>query len=84
MVCLRIALSAFFGWLTLRSGSCIPATFAHGALNGCAAGPSLLMAVAPNPFIGPAPTGIIGGIGSIVVAVLCVISLRRAQTVPLG
>lgn len=42
------------------------------------------MAIAPNPFIGPAPTGIIGGIGFIVVAMLCVISLRRAQTVPLG
>lgn len=63
MICFCTALSAFFGWLTLRSGSCLPATFAHGALNGCVAAPAMLMAVAPNPFIGPAPTGIIGGIG---------------------
>lgn len=77
MICFCTVLSAFFGWLTLRSGSCLPATFAHGALNGCVSAPLLFTAVAPNPFVGPACTGIIGGIGFVVVAVLCVIALRR-------
>lgn len=77
MICFCTALSALFGWLTLRSGSCLPATFAHGALNGCVSAPALFMAVAPNPFVGPLCTGIIGGIGLIVAAILCVVSLRR-------
>lgn len=67
----------FFSWMTLRAKSCLPAVFAHGALNGCASAPLMFMVVAANPFIGPAPTGIIGGAGFIVVAVACFIALRK-------
>ena len=37
----------------------------------------MFMAGTANPFVGPAPTGIIGGIGFIVVAVLCYVSLKE-------
>lgn len=77
MCCLCVALSYLFSWLTLRAKSCLPAVFAHGALNGCSAAPLMFMAGMANPFVGPAPTGIIGGIGFIVVAVFCHISLKR-------
>ena len=53
--------------------------FAHGALNGCSAGPLMFMTGTANPFIGPAPTGIVGGIGFVVVAVLCHVSLKKGQ-----
>lgn len=76
MCCFTTVIGCFFSWLTLRAGSCLPAVFAHGALNGCGNAPALF-AVASNPFIGPAPTGIIGGIGFIVVGTACLISLRR-------
>ncbi len=77
MCCFCTALSCLFTWLTLRSGSCLPAVFAHGAVNACGAGPALFMATAANPFVGPAPTGVVGGIGFVAAAALCVVSLRR-------
>lgn len=78
MCCFTIVIGSFFSWLTLRAKSCLPAVFAHGALNGCGNAPTLF-AVISNPFIGPAPTGIIGGIGFIVVGVACLVSLRRME-----
>lgn len=79
MCCLCVALSYLFSWLTLRAKSCLPAVFAHGALNGCSAAPLMFMTGTANPFIGPAPTGIVGGIGFIVVAMLCHISLKKRR-----
>ena len=77
MCCFTTVVGCFFSWLTLRAGSCLPAVFAHGALNGCGNAPAMFAVGAVNPFVGPAPTGIIGGIGFIVVGVLCWVSLRR-------
>lgn len=77
MCVFTICVGTIFSWLTLRAKSCIPAVFAHGALNGCAAAPTMFVAQAANPFIGPAPTGIIGGAGFIVVAIICLIALRK-------
>ena len=57
MCCLCVALSYLFSWLTFRAKSCLPAVFAHGALNGCSAAPLMFMAGTANPFVGPAPTG---------------------------
>lgn len=70
-------IGAFLSWLTIRSGSCIPAVFAHGALNGCAAVPLMFAAYATSPFLGPAPTGIIGAIGFVIVGILCTVALKR-------
>ena len=66
----------FFAWLTIRSKSCLPAVFAHGALNGCASAPLMFVAATANPFIGPAATGVIGGAGFIIAGIACFISLR--------
>lgn len=81
MCCFTTVIGCFFSWMTLRAKSCLPAVFAHGALNGCANAPVMFATVA-NPFIGPAPTGIIGGIGFIVVAALCLYSLRKTMPHP--
>jgi membrane protease YdiL (CAAX protease family) len=50
------------GWLTLRGGSVWPAVIGHGALNGIAALPTLVMQGEPNPLLGPMAHGIIAGI----------------------
>lgn len=76
MCCFTTVIGCFFSWLTLRANSCLPAVFAHGALNGCGNAPTLF-AVISSPFIGPAPTGMIGGIGFIIVGAICFASLRR-------
>ncbi len=77
MCCFCIVLSCLFSWLTVRAKSCLPAVLAHGAVNSCAAGPTMFLVGTASPFIGPAPAGIVGGIGFIVVAALCLISLRK-------
>lgn len=77
MCCFTVVIGCFFSWLTLRAKSCLPAVFAHGALNGCGNAPTLFAVIA-NPFIGPAPTGIIGGIGFVVVGIACFVSLKRS------
>lgn len=66
-----IMLGIFFSYLTLKTGSCIPAVLAHGAVNGTAALGVYLTADGGNPFIGPAPTGIVGAIPFLVAAALC-------------
>lgn len=50
MCCLCVALSYLFSWLTLRAKSCLPAVFAHGALNGCSAAPLMFMAGTRPPI----------------------------------
>ena len=57
-------------WLTEKTGSCIPAAVAHGALNGTGAIGTMVSADGGDPFIGPEPTGILGCIPLIAAALL--------------
>ncbi len=70
MVWFTLGMGVFFGWLALRSHNIWPAVIAHGALNGIAAIGLLLVKGAPSSLLGPAPTGLIGGIGFTLVALL--------------
>lgn len=79
MCCFCVALSCLFSWLTLRAKSCLPAVFAHGAVNSCISAPTMFLVGVANPFVGPTATGIVGGIGFIVVAILCLRALRKRQ-----
>jgi membrane protease YdiL (CAAX protease family) len=63
-----IMLSIFFAWLTLRSGSVWPATLAHGTFNNTADAMVNYMGIAPNTLVGPAPVGIIGMLGIVLLA----------------
>ena len=69
----------FLSYLTLRSGSCIPATLAHGSLDGTAGLSYAFARTAGNPLVGPASTGILGGVGFVVAAVLLLARLRRLE-----
>ena len=72
-----IVLGVFLSFVTLKTGSCIPAILAHGAINGIAAIGIYFTFDGGNPFIGPAPTGIIGLIPFMIVAVFMVLHLKK-------
>lgn len=74
-----LVIGVFFSYLTLRSGSCLPAVFAHGALNGFGTAGVMFSVSGGNPFVGPAPVGVVGGCAYIVVAVLCAVALMRRE-----
>lgn len=77
MCCFCIVLGIFMAYVTLRTGSCLPAVFAHGMINGGASVGVMFSATGGNPFVGPSPTGIVGGAFFIVVAVLMARDLAR-------
>lgn len=72
-----IVMGIIFSYITLRSGSCIPAILAHGALNSIASTGIYFTIDGGNPFVGPAPTGIIGASPFIVVAVIMLVALLK-------
>ncbi|MBE6995116.1 MAG: CPBP family intramembrane metalloprotease [Ruminococcaceae bacterium] len=75
-----IVMGIFLSWLTLKTRSCIPAVLAHGAINGIAAIGIYLTFDGGNPFIGPAPTGIVGVLPFLAVAaVLCLTYFRKRR-----
>lgn len=83
MIVFCVVLGSFFAWVTLKAGSMLPASVAHGELNGmAAAGSYFLVAGEGNPFVGPLPTGIIGGMGFVVAGVICYLLLNRAAPRP--
>jgi membrane protease YdiL (CAAX protease family) len=81
MMCLFcITLGIFMSYVTLKTGSCIPAVLAHGAVNGIAAIGIYFTFDGGNPFVGPAPTGIIGMIPFLAIAVFMVIHLKKKES----
>ncbi|MBE6963972.1 MAG: CPBP family intramembrane metalloprotease [Ruminococcaceae bacterium] len=75
-----IVLGIFLSWLTLKAQSCIPAVLAHGAINGIAAIGIYLTADGGDPFIGPAPTGTIGILPFLAVALALCLSYFRKRS----
>lgn len=72
-----IVLGIFLSYITLKTGSCIPAILAHGAINGIAAIGIYFTYDGGNPFIGPAPTGTIGILPFLLAAIPMVTGLNR-------
>ena len=74
-----IVLGIFLSYVTLKTGSCIPAILSHGAINGIAAIGIYFTFDGGNPFVGPAPTGIIGLIPFILAAIPTTIYLIKTK-----
>ena len=72
-------LGIFLSYVSLKTKSCIPAVLGHGAINGFAAIGIYYTKDGGNPFIGPAPTGIVGMIPFMIVAVIMVWDLKRRE-----
>jgi len=82
MMCLFcIVLGVFLSYVTLKTNSCIPAILGHGAVNGIAAIGMYFTTDGGNPFIGPAPTGIVGIIPFVIVAAFMVMNLKKKETI---
>ena len=73
MVWFTLSLSVIFGWLTVKAGSVWPAVIAHGAVNGLAAIGLLFVRANPDPLLGPAPVGVIGGLGLTICALILLV-----------
>jgi membrane protease YdiL (CAAX protease family) len=76
-----IVTGAFFSYVSLRTRSCLPAAIGHGALNGFA-GIGIYFTPGPesvDTFLGPAPTGLIGGAGFIIVMVVLTVIMVRLE-----
>ena len=84
MVVVCICLAALLSWTTLRAGSVWPAVIGHGAVNGIAAISYLFLATDVNPLLGPAPTGLIGGLGFLAVTIWILLSRKALQPTPEG
>jgi membrane protease YdiL (CAAX protease family) len=65
-----VYLSAFLAWVTLRSGSVWPAALGHGVINASALLMRFFVRGDPDWLIGPAPMGIVGGLGYAMLALL--------------
>lgn len=68
-----IFIGAILSYFTVRSKSVWPAVLAHGGINGFGNISLLFHTGSVNPFIGPLPTGIIGGIGFVFTAIIIVV-----------
>lgn len=68
-------------YVTIKTGSCMPAVMGHGMLNGfAAAGLMFTSLVDPfNVFVGPTPVGLIGGSGFIFVAAYLLYRLHQQE-----
>jgi len=81
MVWFTLSLSVIFGWLTIKAENVWPAVIAHGALNGIASLGIIFVKNNPDPLLGPAPVGVISGIGLTLTALLLLAnpsSLKRS------
>lgn len=76
IVWFTLTLGIFLGWATIKSGSVWPAVIGHGAINGIASLGLFFVQGEPNLLLGPMPTGVIGGLGFALVALLILISPR--------
>lgn len=64
------SLSILLAWVTLRSGSVWPASVRHASVNTTSALPGLMLNGQAIPLIGPDATGLIGGIGYTILALV--------------
>lgn len=72
-----IVMGVFLSYVSLKTKSCIPAVLGHGAINSFAAIGMYFTKDGGNPFVGPAPTGIVGMIPFIVTAVIMIRNLQK-------
>ena len=68
--------SVLLSWVALRSGSVWPASIGHGMLNGTSVFPTLLANATANPLLGPGPTGLIGMLGYVILALVLLLNRK--------
>lgn len=74
-----IVMGIFLSYVSMKTKSCIPAALGHGAVNSICGIGMYFTKDGGNPFIGPAPTGIVGAIPFIAVAIIMLIFYFRKK-----
>ena len=74
-----LVVGVFNSFVTIKSGSCIPADLAHGSINGMASVGVIFSVTGGNPFVGPAATGIVGGMGLLIAALVMLTVLIKQE-----
>lgn len=77
LVC--VILGTWLGFLTIKSGSILPATIFHGAGNVIGELPLLVSYMSISSLLGPNPTGIIGLTGLLIGAILIYLKLSKSN-----
>lgn len=72
-------IGVFMSYITLKAKSCIPAVLAHGAINSFASIGMYFTFDGGNPFVGPAPVGIIGMVAFIALDIFLVKALMKME-----
>lgn len=72
--------SIVFSYFTYKTKSVFPAVLMHSALNVFSSVGELFDKYDANPFVGPQPYGIIGGMGFIICGILLAVLLRKEKT----
>ena len=74
-----IVVGIFLSYVSMKTKSCIPAVLGHGAMNSIGGVGMYCTVDGGNPFIGPAPSGIIGAIPFIIVAIIMLMFYFRTS-----
>ncbi|MEF9984484.1 MAG: CPBP family intramembrane glutamic endopeptidase [Oscillospiraceae bacterium] len=74
-----IVIGTILSYVTIKTKSCFPAVIIHGSLNGLVSAGLFFSSDGGNSFIGPMPTGIIGGIGFIIAAIIMMVLLVKEE-----
>jgi ABC-type Mn2+/Zn2+ transport system permease subunit len=83
MCCFCIVLGTLLSYLAWRTQSVWPAAIGHGSGNAIAGLGLYLTADGGNPFVGPAPTGYVGGLAFLLLAVaVFILWSRQKQRTP--
>ncbi len=79
MILFCTVLGTIFSYITIKTNSCIPAIFAHACINAIGPVGIYLTKDGGNTFLGPSPTGLIGGLGFIVIAIIFAVILVKDE-----
>lgn len=79
MVVVCIILGIIEGHFTIKTGSVIPAAMIHSAVNAGAGLPIMVAKSGYNPLLGPAITGLVGGLPFIIVAAILYFKTGREE-----
>ncbi len=76
-----IVIGIILSYVTIKTKSCIPAVMGHGLINGVASTGIYYTSLEHpyNVFLGPAPIGLIGGIGFIILAAVLLYKLYQEE-----
>ena len=77
MIVFCVVCGSYLSYLAIKTQSAIPCAIAHSAINAFAGISLCLYKGTPNPFIGPSPTGVIGGSIFILVGIYCYVKAGK-------